>query len=1040
MRKVSFLILLLVLQGFMYVAYGQSRSVSGVVIADDDNAPMRDVSVVVKGTGRGIKTNEAGHFSLQASDGEVLVFSFIDYARQEITVKPGVNTYNVRLVQSLKELGNVVVNTAYGGRANKRSLTYQAQSVAGAEIAETQKDNWINALAGKVAGANITPTAGVPGASSTIVLRGVTSLSQNNQPLFVVDGVPYDNQTVKEGNMVVTSDNRYSDYTNRAADLNPADIESVTILQGPEAAALYGSDGASGAIVITTKKGKAGKISMNYDNSFRFETEYMFPKVQTTYSRGLNGIYDPNATVNPFGAGAIYAYFGPKYKPGTQLYDNIHNFFNTGFTQKHNLSIDGGSDLATYRFSVSYLDQDGVVPMTGYQKINARLSGTARFSPKFNLTTTLAYTYADNNKASKGAGSYMMNLLNFPADIDVRNYKNPDGTRMLYRAGNTSLTAEFDNPLWDVNKNRSADKTDRITTNVTISAPLFKWLTLSNMVGIDMYNTAGYNNIHPLSRAGFSTNGRVFNYQNITRNFSNVTTAVFSLTTGSIKHGLTLGFTPENNYTKIESQAGYRFYERDFFSMNNTDPQSRLAMTAILHDRKVRGFGNYTFNFKDQVYLSLAGSREGTSKLMSRTVDKDPYYYFGSASASYIFTELPWFKGQQTVSYGKLRLSYGTTGKGPNSPYVIDNAFSSQITTGGGYAYNVTGNNFGLKPERTQNLEYGGEIRFLNNRIGLDVTRYELKTKDQIIVPRFSYGSGFVLKYLNGGSVRNRGINAILDLQVIKRTDLTWNLKFNFDHNRGKVLTMPKDLPSYYDSDTWVFGNLRGQSYPGTSTGNMGAFSPLRNYQGLPIISSTTGLPLNFGDFVNVGDRNPDFKTGIVSSLTYKNISLNLTLDTRKGGDVFNGNEYWLYLNGLSTRTLDRETPITIKGVLNDGLHNTSNPTINTIVVTPYFRSDYYGSSAITEADFIESVDWVRLRDVTLSYRLPATLLSRQKIVKSASVFVTGTDLFIITNYTGADPSVSANTAGAGGFGGIGIDFGALSTPRGINFGCRLNF
>jgi ferric enterobactin receptor len=345
-----------------------------------------------------------GFYSIAAQKGQVLVFTFVDYARQEITVGDDTKI-NLRLVLAQKQLGEVVV-TAYGVKKSKRELGYTAQEVKGEDIAQTQRDNWINALAGRVAGANITPTAGAPGSSTSIVLRGAISIGNSNSPLFVVDGVPYDNQTMNQENLASGSvgnalGNRNSDYGNRAMDLNSEDIESVTILKGPEATALYGSDGASGAIVIVTKKGKIGKASMRYSNSFRMEKLYLFPEIQTTYGRGTAGIRDVNATVNPFAGGAQYSYFGPKYAAGTPLYDNVHNFFQTGFSQRHAVDVDGGGDITTYRLSGSYFDQKGIIPQTGYERLTMGLNGTVKVSKKFNITSGITYSSATTDKSSK---------------------------------------------------------------------------------------------------------------------------------------------------------------------------------------------------------------------------------------------------------------------------------------------------------------------------------------------------------------------------------------------------------------------------------------------------------------------------------------------------------------------------------------------------------------------------------------------------------------------------------------------------------------
>ncbi|MCF3109292.1 SusC/RagA family TonB-linked outer membrane protein [Niabella sp. CC-SYL272] len=1025
-----------------YWVVGQTKAVIGKV-SDEEGKPMPGVTIAIKGTARATVTKEDGTFSIDAAPGQDLVVSYVGFTSQ--TIKAGSSAVaNIQLVKGKSDLDEVIV-TAYGNRQNKRGLSYQAQQLNGDEIAGTQRDNWINGLIGRVAGANITPSSGAPGASTTIVLRGPVSLGGNNQPLFVVDGVPYDNQTVNQDNLIGNANaaNRNNDYGNRAADINPSDIETITVLKGPEASALYGSEGASGAIVITTKKGKAGRAVVSYDNSFRIEKIYRLPEIQQVYTRGLNGISDDAATGNPFSSGTVYAYFGDKFPVGTKLYDNVRAFFRTGRSQRHNINMDGGTNVATYRLSLSYRDQDGVIPMTGEDQISAKLTGGLTISPKMKLVTSIAYTKLTTDKATKGAGGYLYNLINFPSDIDVTDWINPDGTRKLYRTGNASLTAEFDNPFWDVNKNKSQDKLDRTSLTANYTYNIAKWLTLLNNFGVDYYGQTGYSAVHPLSRFGFSLNGTYSLYEQTTRNVSNNTTLNATKTFGKISSGFLAGMAFDDRRTRIESQKGERFYERDFYSILNTDPVSRDAKTVYNVERLVRWFGNFSIDYAKLFYVSLAGSREGNSKLVSRAVDKDPYYNFGSASSSLIFSDignvkakLPW------LTFGKLRVSYGTTGKGPYRPYVIDNSFDGQISTGGGFAYKLdAGNNYALRPEFTKNFEFGGEIRLFKDRVSLDVTRYDLRSKDQIIPARYSYGSGFAIRFINGGLVSNKGFEAILDVKAIRAKDFNWNITANFDRNRGKVLEMPGDLPTYYDSDTWVFGDLRSQMFVGASPYNLAGRTVVKNNNGDVVVSASTGLPTRTADFQQVGDRQVDFKVGLINNFNYKNFNLSFNIEFRRGGDVWNGMEYYLYLTGLSKRTLSREQPIIIKGVLNDGLQNSTTPTPNTIVIVPFNRDDYYTSAnASSEADFIENVNWMRLRDATLAYNLPGHVLARTKFISSASLFVTGTELFMITNYTGMDPSVNANNASSRGAGGVGIDFGALSMPRGVNFGLRVRF
>ncbi|MES2776744.1 MAG: SusC/RagA family TonB-linked outer membrane protein [Bacteroidota bacterium] len=1024
-------------------AFAQNNTVSGTILADDDATPLIGVTVTNIATNKKTQTNQAGYFSIAADPGQKLLVTYVGYARKEVTVGAD-KLVNIRLVASDKDLDNVVI-TGYGQKRNKRELSYQTPTVKGEEIAATRRDNFLNALAGRVPGLTVTSTSGLPGASAQIILRGATSMSGNNQPLFVVDGVPQDNSGLNQENLIAASNangvgfaNRSSDYTNRIADINPEDIESVVILKGPEATALYGSDGASGAIVVTTKKGVSGRTRISYDNTFRINEMYRFPEIQTKYSRGANGLYNPDAFSTIYG----FKYFGPAYGPNVQLYDNLENFFQTSTSQQHNVSLENGTADASYRFSAGYLKSDGVIVNTDYTRMTFRFTGQTKLGKIMNMTSSWTYTISDNNKVSKGAGSYYNNLITFPREINAAtDYVNVDGTRKYLRTSQAGMDAEFDNPYWDVNKNPSNDKTDRLTGTVNLGADVTKWLNLTTIVGLDNFSTQGYTQTHKQSRYGFNTGGFFGSYTTNYRNINAVARATFKKTFAKIfTNTLSTSFYIEDGKRAVNAQKGEQLFETEFISINNTAPLTQAAKLVQTNIRKIRMFANYTAGYKDILYVTLAGVREGVSTLASKNFNTQPFFNYGSASMSFIFSDLDVFKKASWFSYGKLRASYATSGKAPYAAYVIDPQFATQVSTGGGYALGVFASNRSLRPERTKNFEVGGEFQFLKKRISLDVAYYILRTEDQIVSNRLSYGTGGVLKFINGGEVENKGLEIQLKATPVQSKNFIWDATVNFDKNRSKVLRMPADLPLYYDSDTWVFGAVRTEVSVGTPMTNLVGLSFQRNDAGQLLISPLTGLPIATGAYTNIADRTPDFKIGLINSFTvYKDFNLSFNLDLRRGGDVFNGTEAMMMLTGTSKRTLDREQPRIVDGVLADGLQNTATPTKNNIVVLPYQRSDYY-DVAFAEGDFVEEVNWLRMRDITLSYALSSKLLKRQKIVKSASVFVTGTDVFIITNYSGVDPNVNALNSSTGGVGGMGIDYGAISNPRGINFGVRLQF
>ena len=1041
MRK--FLLAGIIITGWLFLSSNalQAQTVSGTVLADDDGTPMVGVTVSNETTKQKVSTNPSGYFAINAEKGQVLMFTFVGYTAKTVTVAGDGKMISVRLVQGASDMDNVIV-TGYGQARDKRGLAYQAPIVGGEDLADTRRDNFLNALAGRVPGLQVTSTSGLPGASAQIMLRSGTSIGGNNSPLFVVDGMPVNDGGLNQEDLAQSSStafaNRNSDYSNRIADINPNDIENVVILKGPEATAQYGSDGASGAIVITTKKGAAGRTSISYNNSFSVSNVYRYPQLQEVYTRGSDGVYDPNSYNTSYG----YRFFGPKYPEGTVFYDNMRNFFQTAFSQKHNISMTAGTNLLNYRLSAGYSNSGGVVPNTSLKNFTFNIAASAQLRQNITLQTDFYYTNSNNDKAPKGAGSYYLNLMTYPRNVDASQYMNPDGTRKTIR--NVAPSAELNNPFWDVYKNRSNDQTNNTRGNINLKVGIIKGLTATGIVGLNTFTTNGYLVYHPYSREYYSVGGFISTYNRVFLGISGTGRLNYRFNIkNKVSNDVYLGAYFENNVTKTNSQRGEGFYEPDFISINNTDPTKRLATLQQSETRKVRQYAGYTLGYDNILYVTLTGTREGVSTFMSKFKNKQPFFNYGSISGSFILSDLAPIKESTKgwLSFAKLRASYATTGKGPYSPYIIDNSFNSVVSTGGGYALGVTGNNYDLHPEISKNLELGGEIKFFKNRLGIDIAWFNNDVKDNIYSTRVSYASGFILRYVNGGTLNAKGWDIQLTGQPVKSKNFDWDVIVNFDKSRSIVKKLPGDLPFYYDSDTWVMGNVRSQVGAGQSLATLSGTNYEKNNKGQLLISPTTGLPTQaIADFSVIGDRQPDFKMGIINNFGYKNVGLSFNLDVRKGGDVFNANELMMTIMGVSKRTLDREQPRVIQGILKDGLENTDNPTVNTIAINPYFRSSYY-NGIFAEADYIENVNWLRMRDITLSYKFGSKVLIRQKIVRSASIYATATDVFLITNYSGIDPNVNAlNSSNARGYGGAGIDFGAIPNPRTYNFGLKLGF
>jgi TonB-linked SusC/RagA family outer membrane protein len=1015
------------------VVFAQENMISGTVY-DGERIVLPGVSVTVQGKSTGTTTNAFGKFSISAAKGDILVFSFVGMKTTKLTVS-NLNNLKISMEDEASELKEVIVTTAYGQERSNRTLGYSTQTLMGDDIAETQRENLFNALGGRVAGATVNSTSGAPGASSAIVLRGFNSLSGNNSPLIVIDGLPINNSTLSTGVLTNDNSNRSNDYTNRAADLNPNDIATITVLKGPEATALYGIDAGSGAIIITTKKGTAGKSKISYDNSFRLDQTYLFPEIQKFYGTGTLG--SSNTTTR--------LALGPKLSENTSVYNNFRNFFEDAFTQKHNLSFDGGKKGLTYRISGSSTNQNGTIPNTAYDRYNAR--GTVTYktkNKKLELNNTLAYTKAYNKKALRGANGFLQGLIFWPVTDDASDYLKEDGTRRRFL--NNDNIPEVDNPFWSVNKNQSSDRTNRYNYNTSIKYNPTSWLSLTARGSYDTYAEKGNTFYHPLSNDFFTVGGQIEEYTRDYYGYSGAFLANAKKDFKDLKMGLMLGVANDDFTTKTFSKRGQRLVaqvvgdEQFINDFRTITPSTYLDSRSLGRDtltlRRLQGvFGEYTLQYKNWLYLTATGRNDWTSTLPSEARS----FFYPSLSSSFVFTDL--LPKSQVLTQGRLRASVARTAK-DISPYGSQSVYAKQLTSGLGYGFGFTNNNPFIVPERQKTYEIGTELQFFNKRASIDATYYNTKNVGQIVrLVRLSYGTGFVLSTLNVADTRNEGFELMLKGQpyLNKAKNMVWNVELNFAKTANEVLNLPSNIPEYYNSDTFVSA-FRNGLIPGGTTTTITGQDYLRNSKGQIIIDPGTGNPLVNPNYQKIGDRNPDFTMGLNNSFKYKNLSLSFLLDIRKGGDIMNGTAYSMTLNGLHPLTTNREEAIIVPGVLNDGLQETDNPTVNTIQIYPHFSS-YYQDGRLYASNFMEKdINWLRLRDVTLRYTLPAKWLSKLKEIDNASVFFTGTDLFLLSNYSGADPSANSNTASTQGIGGYGIDWYAPSTPRSFNMGIRFNF
>lgn len=1019
MKKLGLLVLIGLCLSAAEVS-AQQKTVTGQV-TNEQGAARSDVQVIVKGTSTGTSTNAEGRYSIRASIGQVLQFRLVGAAPVERTVG-ATDVIDVQLRRVATNLDAVVV-TALGQTTAQRAIGTAVQSIEGAQIAQTQRLNFVNALQGRVAGVEVTNTSGVPGASSNVTIRGISSISSNNQPLMIVDGLPLDNKVMHTSTLASgragsanSFENRGVDFTNRAADLSSDDIESLVVLKGPEASALYGIDAANGAIVITTKRGRAGIGGIEYSNSFAIAQPRVNPEIQKVYG----------PLVNPGSVSLLY--WGDPYAPGTQLYDNVDGFFRTAMTQKHNLAFSGGSadNAISYRVSGALANEEGVVPNSTYDRYNITGASQAQVTRWLNADLSMMYAYADNRQPFKGANSPLLGLLVWPQNDNASEWLTPAGTRRRL----TTLGAEYDNPYFNVNKNFNHSRNNRLVSNLGLTVTPFSWGYLKTNIGVDAYTNQAQVLRHPESAFGFAYNGVFDVGDDVTRNINAQT--LFNFNSYAITEDLSVtglvGNAIRDEKSHTDAITGQDFLDPNFVSVNNSN--LRFSQSTTTQRRLVSAFAQATLDFRRYLYLNITGRNDWTSTIPR---ERNSFFY-PSYSASFIFSDA--FPAVANYVTGKLRAAYAEVGRDAR-PYAYRPSLEYKTTAFGGYGYGFWGPNRNLRPEFAKSWEFGTELSFLGNRLGLDATYYSKRTFDQIVNNiRGSYGTGFILFNLNGAETKNAGLELTVHGIPMTTPDFEWDVWANFDKSRGKTIKLPNELPESYNSDTWVYGNVRNGTKPGLSTRSLTGAFYLRNNKGELLIDPTTGLPLRRGggDFVDAGyDRQPDYMLGLTNAFRYKSFGLNFLLDFRRGGDILNATEHFLTARGLSMRTLDRWEPRVIKGVLRDGKENSADPTENTIVVTPALQTDYY--LAISEELFIEQdINWLRLRDVTLTYQLP------RRILPNASVFVTGTDLFLLTNYSGLDPIASATTPATGGSGSQGIDFGGFAIPRTFNFGTRVRF
>ena len=703
----------------------QAKKITGKVL-DAAGEPIIGASVLVKGSGTGAVTDIDGNFSVEAPVGSTLEVSFIGY--KTVTLKvTNATTYTVSLQDDSQALDEVVV-TAMGIKKERKALGYSMEDVKSDELMKMKTANPISSLSGKVAGVNVTQSSGAAGAGAQIILRGGTSGAEgkDNQPLFVVDGVIFDNSSSVVGNSAFDGSMRSASTTsNRLMDINPEDIESMSVLKGPAAAALYGSRAANGVILITTKKGKEGVVEVNINSKFTASWVKNLPQTQRQYARGyMEDQYDSkkNYTGTVFNDFA-YTSWGEKSNAAT--YDNIGDFFQGGNIFDESASVAGGTKNSKFYLSGSYYDQVGVVPETGYKKYAFRFNGEQKVGI-FTFNASAAYSDAHTDRTLTGAGLYnssgngaLYGVYNWSPFDRMTHYQNEDGTRYRLFGDRLDPWDERDNPYWIVNRNHMYDDIDRFNGMLSIKADIAKWWFVSYKIGIDRYTQTASNRLaangvlkQVWQKGMMSDNTQQFRY--MSHDFMSNMSHKF----GDFDLNLLLGATMDETKTDRSSMMAWNFSVPDFFSYANASKDNKQFTHAATKKRLVGAFGEFRASWKNMLYLTVSGRNDWTSTLPL----ENRSYFYPSVSGSFVFTEalqrLGWLD-DSVLNFGKLRASWAKVGK-DTGVYELETALwptGTYLDGTVGVGNTWTRGNDKLKPEMTKSTEIGVELSFFKNRL-----------------------------------------------------------------------------------------------------------------------------------------------------------------------------------------------------------------------------------------------------------------------------------------------------------------------------------
>ena len=1038
-----------------------AQTINGTVTSAEDGGALPGVNVVIKGTSVGTITDIEGTYSLSAEEAaETLVFSFIGLKTEEVPIN-NQSTIDLSMTDDVAELSEVVV-TAFGLEREKKALGYTVQEVGGEQLAEAKQANVVNNLSGRVAGVQVTSNGG-PGSGSNVVIRGQSSISGNNQPLYIIDGVPMENYQEP----INTSADTENQYGGGPSEISPDNIKDISVLKGPNAAALYGSRAANGVILITTKDGSgADGIGVTFNSTATFESPLVEPNLQNVYGGGTgyrtfyvdgrNGV-DGNGNSGTAGVDESWGEpmdgrLRPQWWTGGEIIDgkiynnvaplvpqpdNFRDFFQTGSTLTNNVAIAGSNDKGNFRLSMGRMDQNGIVENNDFHRNNFRLNAGYNFTDKFKINVSSEYikSFSANRGYQSGAEFIWTHRhTNWDQIRDFETY-NPETViqpvGQYYPYANWQYEYFFNTFYTQENWTKSNDK-NRLLGNIALNYQLTDHLNLMVRSGTDFWSDVR-ENITAEKYARYYPNGQyeeeVVSRQETNSDFlltyDNQLTTDFSLTVNVGGNNRVNNY--KRNYTKLQDLAINKIYNLGNYA-------SPPVTESRIEEYEVNSlYGSAQFGFKNYLFLDVTGRNDWSSTLPA---DNNSFFY-PSASLSVVLTDV--FDVQSDVlSFMKLRGSWAQVGN-DTDPYRLQQLFNGQGLWAGStpvVSEDTEIANPELKPETTTGIELGTDIRLFNNRVGLDFTYYDQTTTDQILAVEISRATGYLYKLLNAGEIQNKGVELMLTATPVQlASGFSWDIMANWSRNRSQVIELADGLDTYVLNTYHVtsearvgrpFGELRGTFFARDPQGNV-----IYN-DGQPV----AGANEDGSTVKTLGNIQPDWTGGISNTFRFKGVSLSALIDIKKGGELFDrGSSVARRTGQLAESAIGREEGVIGVGVKNIGSAEAPEYVTNDVIVGAQAFMGNHHPNNINEVG-IFGAGYVKLREVTLGYSLPQALLERTKFIQSVKVSVVGRNLAILhKNTPHIDPEGDRYGGNLQGF-----VYGQLPSTRNVGFNVNIGF